>query len=182
MLAAQTALGRVGEPDDVGRVIASLLSETWRLDQRPVDRGRRRLHHLIGPENHARPRLHHRQRPDAIDRLLRKGPGPARHPPRRRLRRRRTARKGIPTSRALAAMAGFSSGCGGGRAEARPPMSASWPTADPGRCRLRRGDRRRRRDNGPPAARLYYDPRYYAANVLDPDGYSLEFVFKNWQH
>jgi catechol 2,3-dioxygenase-like lactoylglutathione lyase family enzyme len=37
-------------------------------------------------------------------------------------------------------------------------------------------------DNGPPAARLYYDPRYYAANVLDPDGYSLEFVFKNWQH
>lgn len=37
-------------------------------------------------------------------------------------------------------------------------------------------------DNGPPAARLYYDPRYYAANVLDPDGYSLEFVFKEWQH
>ena len=37
-------------------------------------------------------------------------------------------------------------------------------------------------DNGPPAARLYYAPRYYAANVLDPDGYSLEFVFKNWQH
>lgn len=37
-------------------------------------------------------------------------------------------------------------------------------------------------DNGPPAARLYYDPRYYAANVLDPDGYSLEFVFKSWQH
>jgi NAD(P)-dependent dehydrogenase (short-subunit alcohol dehydrogenase family) len=27
MLAAQTALGRVGEPDDVGRVVASLLSE-----------------------------------------------------------------------------------------------------------------------------------------------------------
>ncbi len=37
-------------------------------------------------------------------------------------------------------------------------------------------------DNGPPAARTYYDPRYYAANVLDPDGYSLEFVFKPWQH
>jgi len=36
-------------------------------------------------------------------------------------------------------------------------------------------------DNGPPSARLYYDPRYYAANVLDPDGYSLEFVYKNWQ-
>ena len=37
-------------------------------------------------------------------------------------------------------------------------------------------------DNGPPCARLYYDPRYYAANVLDPDGYSLEFVYKSWQH
>jgi hypothetical protein len=36
-------------------------------------------------------------------------------------------------------------------------------------------------DNGAPAARLYYDPRYYAANVFDPDGYSLEFVFKSWQ-
>jgi len=37
-------------------------------------------------------------------------------------------------------------------------------------------------DNGAPGARLHYDPDYYAANVLDPDGYSLEFVFKNWQH
>lgn len=37
-------------------------------------------------------------------------------------------------------------------------------------------------DNGPPATRLHYDPRYYAANVLDPDGYSLEFVYKDWQH
>ena len=36
--------------------------------------------------------------------------------------------------------------------------------------------------NGVPGARLHYDPRYYAANVLDPDGYSLEFVYKNWQH
>jgi catechol 2,3-dioxygenase-like lactoylglutathione lyase family enzyme len=37
-------------------------------------------------------------------------------------------------------------------------------------------------DNGSPAVRAYYDPRYYAANVLDPDGYSLEFVYKSWQH
>ena len=36
-------------------------------------------------------------------------------------------------------------------------------------------------DNGKPGARLYYDPRYYAANVFDPDGYSLEAVFKSWQ-
>lgn len=37
-------------------------------------------------------------------------------------------------------------------------------------------------DNGAPGARLYYAPDYYAANVLDPDGYSLEFVYKKWQH
>ena len=37
-------------------------------------------------------------------------------------------------------------------------------------------------DNGKPGARLYYDPRYYAANVSDPDGYSLEAVYKSWQH
>jgi catechol 2,3-dioxygenase-like lactoylglutathione lyase family enzyme len=37
-------------------------------------------------------------------------------------------------------------------------------------------------DNGAPGARLHYDPRYYAANALDPDGYSLEFVYKSWQH
>jgi catechol 2,3-dioxygenase-like lactoylglutathione lyase family enzyme len=36
-------------------------------------------------------------------------------------------------------------------------------------------------DNGAPGARLYYDPRYYAGNVFDPDGYSLEFVYKSWQ-
>ncbi|MFU8924858.1 VOC family protein [Acinetobacter puyangensis] len=35
---------------------------------------------------------------------------------------------------------------------------------------------------GKPGARLHYDPRYYAANVLDLDGYSLEFVYKDWQH
>jgi hypothetical protein len=37
-------------------------------------------------------------------------------------------------------------------------------------------------DNGKPSARLDYDPRYYAAKVLDPDGYSLEAVYKSWQH
>ena len=37
-------------------------------------------------------------------------------------------------------------------------------------------------DNGAPSVRDYYDPRYYAANVLDPDGYSLEFVYKSSQH
>lgn len=36
-------------------------------------------------------------------------------------------------------------------------------------------------DKGAPGARLHYDPRYYAANVMDPDGYSLEFVYKSWQ-
>lgn len=37
-------------------------------------------------------------------------------------------------------------------------------------------------DNGPPAARMHYDPRYYAANILDPDGFSIEVVYKSWQH
>jgi catechol 2,3-dioxygenase-like lactoylglutathione lyase family enzyme len=37
-------------------------------------------------------------------------------------------------------------------------------------------------DNGAPSIRPYYDPRYYAANVFDPDGYSIEFVYKSWQH
>lgn len=34
----------------------------------------------------------------------------------------------------------------------------------------------------PPGSQLHYDPRYYAAQVRDPDGYSLEFVYKEWQH
>jgi catechol 2,3-dioxygenase-like lactoylglutathione lyase family enzyme len=34
----------------------------------------------------------------------------------------------------------------------------------------------------PPGPQLHYDPRYYAAQVRDPDGYSLEFVHKSWQH
>ena len=38
------------------------------------------------------------------------------------------------------------------------------------------------RDNGTPGVRLYYGPRYYAANILDPDGYSVEFVYKSYQH
>jgi len=34
----------------------------------------------------------------------------------------------------------------------------------------------------PPGAQLHYDPRYYAGQVRDLDGYSLEFVYKSWQH
>ena len=34
----------------------------------------------------------------------------------------------------------------------------------------------------PPGPQLHYDPRYYAAQVRDPDGYSLEFIYKEWQH
>lgn len=33
-----------------------------------------------------------------------------------------------------------------------------------------------------PGPQLHYDPRYYAAQVKDLDGYSLEFVYKSWQH
>lgn len=38
------------------------------------------------------------------------------------------------------------------------------------------------RDLHGPGPQLHYDPRYYAAQVRDPDGYSLEFVYKDWQH
>ncbi|GGF85833.1 extradiol dioxygenase [Azorhizobium oxalatiphilum] len=34
----------------------------------------------------------------------------------------------------------------------------------------------------PPGPQHHYDPRYYAGQVRDPDGYSLEFVYKSWQH
>ena len=34
----------------------------------------------------------------------------------------------------------------------------------------------------PPGTQLHYDPRYYAAQVRDPDGHSVEFVYKKWQH
>jgi catechol 2,3-dioxygenase-like lactoylglutathione lyase family enzyme len=32
------------------------------------------------------------------------------------------------------------------------------------------------RDNGPPGIRAHYHPGYYAAFVLDPDGYNIEAV------
>lgn len=38
------------------------------------------------------------------------------------------------------------------------------------------------REIHPPGPQLHYDPRYYAAQVADPDGHSLEFVYKSWQH
>ena len=34
------------------------------------------------------------------------------------------------------------------------------------------------RDNGPPGLRPQYDPDYYGAFVLDPDGLNVEAVFK----
>jgi len=34
----------------------------------------------------------------------------------------------------------------------------------------------------PPGPQLHYDPRYFAAQVKDLDGHSLEFVYKSWQH
>jgi predicted lactoylglutathione lyase len=37
-------------------------------------------------------------------------------------------------------------------------------------------------DKGAPSYRAYYHPQYYAANILDLDGYSVEVVYKDWQH
>ncbi|MDB5528041.1 MAG: Lactoylglutathione lyase [Devosia sp.] len=36
------------------------------------------------------------------------------------------------------------------------------------------------RDNGAPGPREKYDPRYHAAYVLDPDGYNVEAVFRDY--
>lgn len=36
------------------------------------------------------------------------------------------------------------------------------------------------KNNGAPGLRPQWDPRYYAANVLDPDGYSVEICYKPW--
>jgi hypothetical protein len=47
---------------------------------------------------------------------------------------------------------------------------------------LRRDIDRGARDAGAPGVRLHYHPRHDATNVLDPDGYTLEFVYKSWQH
>jgi catechol 2,3-dioxygenase-like lactoylglutathione lyase family enzyme len=33
-----------------------------------------------------------------------------------------------------------------------------------------------------PGLQLHDDPRYYASQVVDLDGYTLEFVYKSWQH
>lgn len=38
--------------------------------------------------------------------------------------------------------------------------------------------RARGRDKGPPGLRLHYSPTYYAAFVIDPDGYRLEAVYQ----
>jgi catechol 2,3-dioxygenase-like lactoylglutathione lyase family enzyme len=34
------------------------------------------------------------------------------------------------------------------------------------------------KSNGPPGVRYQYDPQYYAAFVLDPDGHNVEAVFR----
>jgi catechol 2,3-dioxygenase-like lactoylglutathione lyase family enzyme len=34
----------------------------------------------------------------------------------------------------------------------------------------------------PPSLQRHYDRRYFSAHLRDPDGHSLEFVFKSWQH
>ena len=34
-------------------------------------------------------------------------------------------------------------------------------------------------DNGPPGLRPYYDPNYYGAFVLDPDGHNIEAVCRS---
>ena len=62
-----------------------------------------------------------------------------------------------------------------GRRPARPcRLRRAKPRG--GRCLLRRRDRRRRTDNGPPGLRPHYHANYYGAFVLDADGNNIEAV------
>src|SRR6266404_2745501 len=132
--------------------------------------------------NAARPRHHNRQGSGSIDCLLRDGSQAARHRAFPRLRRQEWPRgasrpQGLRTGRprillvrqgdadARAAHIGFV-------AKSEAEVNAFYEAT------MAAGAT----DNGKPSARLYYDPRYYAANVFDPDGYSLEAVYKSWQH
>ncbi len=89
---------------------------------------------------------------------------------------------GHPDLKASAPRDGCSSGCAQARLRPARYMSASSRIPKHGGRRLRPGPvggRHRDPSTGP---QLHYDPRYYAAQVRDLDGYSLEFVFKSWQH
>ncbi len=95
----------------------------------------------------------------------------------------RTARRDILISRASGGTAGYFSGSGRAKADAR---AAHIGFVAKGKAEVdafyKAAMAAGATDNGKPSARLYYDPRYYAANVFDPDGYSLEAVYKSWQH
>jgi predicted lactoylglutathione lyase len=89
----------------------------------------------------------------------------------------------ILTSRGSVRTAGCSSGSEKALSKVVPRMSVSSPMARPQvdaayAAAMAAGAT----EIHPPGPQLHYDPRYYAAQVCDPDGYSLEFVYKEWQH
>ena len=182
LLAGHLALGRVGDPDDFGKVIASLLSddnagvnarsievaggyiisllENAMLDHvfitvSDIDRAIAFYEHALAPLG-----IVHALDYDGKD-------GPEGHPDLKGFGRDGRVFFWLKAgdADARAAHVGFV-------ADSQAQVDAAYAAA------IAAGAT----DNKPPAARLYYDPRYYAANVLDPDGYSLEFVFKSWQH
>ena len=86
-IAAKTALGRVGEPDDVGMVIATLVSRREPLDHRADHRGLRRLQplaSLAGPSGCSSPSAgQQRLASSPFDRDLRANSPSAAHRPAR---------------------------------------------------------------------------------------------------
>lgn len=65
------------------------------------------------------------------------------------------------------------------RANPRRPrciLRSARKSSDGGRV-LQGRDGRGAKDNGPPGPRLHYFPEYYAAYVLDPDGYNIEATY-----
>src|SRR4051812_15811702 len=77
----------------------------------------------------------------------------------------------------------YSSGCGRVWSRAGRRMSGSSRTRQPKSMRPMPPRWWRARATTARQARGFtMIPRYYAGYVLDPDGYSVEFVFKSWQH
>ena len=95
----------------------------------------------------------------------------------------RMAPKDIPTSKALGRDGRVFFWLRQGSADVRAAHIGFVAKSEGrGECILRRSHGAGAADNGKPGAHLHYDPRYYAANVFDPDGYSLEAVYKSWRH
>lgn len=82
----------------------------------------------------------------------------------------------IPISKGLAQLVGCSSGFGRGWPRAELPYRLRRHRQDPVDAAYAAAMAAGAQELHGPGLQFHYDPRYYAAQVRDPDGYSLEFV------